>query len=76
MATGVTALPDQGRDTGNKSEFTKDELRPLAILRGLPDHFLDWLCERGERVSLAKGDSMFRIGEVADSLWIVVGDDR
>ena len=53
-------------------KFTTDELRPLAILEGLPDEHLDWFCEHGERVVLAAGDHMFERGEVADALWIVV----
>ena len=53
-------------------KFTRDELRPLTILEGLPDGPLDWLCEHGEKITLESGDHMFDRGQVADSLWIVV----
>ena len=52
--------------------FTRDELRPLDILEGLPDEQLDWLREHGERITLESGERMFDRGQVADSLWIVV----
>jgi signal transduction histidine kinase len=52
--------------------FDLEELRPLAILEGLPDDQLDWFCEHGERVELGRGDHMFERGHVADALWIVV----
>ena len=52
--------------------FTRDELRPLDILEGLPDEQLDWLCEHGERITLEPGEHMFDRGQVADALWIVV----
>ncbi len=52
--------------------FTRDELRPLDILEGLPDEQVDWLCEHGERITLEPGEHMFDRGQVADSLWIVV----
>ena len=53
-------------------KFTKDELRPLTILKGLPDEHLEWLCLHGERVCIDTGDRMFERGQVADGLWIVV----
>lgn len=53
-------------------KFTREELRPLAILADLPDEHLDWFCEHGERVQLATGDRMFESGQIADALWIVV----
>ena len=52
--------------------FTRDELRPLDILEGLPDEQLDWLREHGERITLEPGEHMFDRGQVADALWIVV----
>jgi len=52
--------------------FTRDELRPLDILEGLPDEQLDWFAEHGEKVTLQPGEHMFDRGQVADSLWIVV----
>ncbi len=52
--------------------FSRDELRPLDILEGLPDEQLDWLCEHGERITLEPGEHMFDRGQVADALWIVV----
>ena len=52
--------------------FTRDELRSLTILEGLPDGELDWLCEHGVRTTLASGDRMLERGQVADALWIVV----
>lgn len=56
----------------SRREFTREELRPLAILHDLPDEDLDWFCEHAERVELAKGERMFERGTPADSLWIVV----
>jgi signal transduction histidine kinase len=53
-------------------KFTRDELRPLTILEGLPDGELDWFCEHGEKIVLGAGDRMFSRGETADALWIVV----
>jgi len=52
--------------------FSRDELRSLEILEGLPDEHLDWFCEHGERVVLDRGDHMFERGRVADAMWIVV----
>ena len=52
--------------------FTREELRPLDILEGLPDEQLDWLCEHGEKVTIESGEHMFDRGQVADALWIVV----
>ena len=51
---------------------TRDELRPLTILEGLPDADLDWLCEHGERITLGSGERMFDRGQPADALWFVV----
>jgi len=53
-------------------KFTRDELRSLTILEGLPDAQLDWFCEHGKRVPLGSGDRMLERGQVADALWIVV----
>ena len=53
-------------------KYTRDELRSLTILEGLPDSELDWFCEHGERVPLGSGDRMLERGQVADALWIVV----
>ena len=53
-------------------KFTRDELRPLTVLEGLPDGELDWFCEHGEKITLGSGDRMFSRGETADALWIVV----
>ena len=52
--------------------FTREELRTLDILEGLPDEQLDWLCEHGEKVTIESGEHMFDRGQVADALWIVV----
>jgi signal transduction histidine kinase len=52
--------------------FTREDLRPLSILDGLPDETLDWFCERGERIEFRPGDHLFERGQVADALWIVV----
>jgi len=55
-----------------RANFSRDELRPLGILRDLPDEELDWFCEHAERVVLAEGEHMFERGDPADALWIVV----
>jgi signal transduction histidine kinase len=52
--------------------FSVDQLRDLAILQGLPDEHLFWLCEHGQRVEVAEGEHMFDRGHAADSMWIVV----
>ena len=52
--------------------FTREELRTLDILEGLPDEQLDWLCEHGEKVTIEPGEHRFDRGQVADALWIVV----
>ena len=52
--------------------FTIDQLRDLAILEGLPDEGLLWLCKHGRRIELSKGEHMFDRGHIADSMWIVV----
>ncbi len=52
--------------------FTREELRTLDILEGLPDEQLDWLCEHGEKITIESGEHMFDRGQVADALWIVV----
>jgi signal transduction histidine kinase len=52
--------------------FTREDLRPLEILEGLPDEQLDWFCDRGERVVLAEGDHMFERGKPASAMWLVV----
>jgi len=52
--------------------FHQDELRPLAILQGLPEDVIDWLCERGERLELAPSEHMFEHGEPAEAMWLVV----
>ncbi len=52
--------------------FTREELRTLDILEGLPDEQLDWLCEHSEKITIESGEHMFDRGQVADALWIVV----
>ena len=52
--------------------FTIDELRPLAILDGLPEWQLAWFCDRGTKIELRTGDRMFERGQPADFMFIVV----
>ena len=52
--------------------FTTDELRPVAILAGLPEEQLAWLADHGEKIDLASGDRMFGRGQPADFMFIVV----
>lgn len=52
--------------------FTLDELRPLPLLDGLPDSQLQWLCDHGQRITLAEGERMFEHGQVADYMFVVV----
>jgi len=61
-----------GGSLSSSPPFTKEELRPLAILEGLPDADLEWFCEHATRVRLQKGEHMFHRGEPADALWLVV----
>ena len=52
--------------------FTTEELRPVAILAGLPDSHLAWFSNHGEKVQLARGNRMFERGQPADFMFIVV----
>jgi len=52
--------------------FTTKELRPLSILEGLPVKLLTWLCDHGTRIELAKQDHIFRGGQPADFMFIVI----
>jgi signal transduction histidine kinase len=52
--------------------FTREELRPLAILEGLPDEHIDWFCEHGQRISVDTGEHLFERGQAADAMWIIV----
>ncbi|MEJ2238931.1 MAG: Crp/Fnr family transcriptional regulator [Gemmatimonadales bacterium] len=60
------------KQPGMGMRFSREELRPLAILEGLPDQHLDWFAAHGERVVLGPGEHMFERGEPADSMWLVV----
>ena len=53
-------------------KFTTDELRPLAILEGLPDWQLAWFCDHGEKIEFGTGDRMAERGQPADFMFIVV----
>ncbi len=52
--------------------FTADELRAVAILKGLADEQLAWFATHGDRVPLRPGDRMFERGQPADFMFIVV----
>ncbi|HSM07182.1 MAG TPA: ATP-binding protein [Longimicrobiales bacterium] len=52
--------------------FELDDLRPLDILRDLPDDQLRWFRDHGRRVVLETGERMFERGRPADAMWIVV----
>jgi len=53
-------------------KFSNDELRPLAILQGLPEQVLTWLSDHGTRIDLAAGERIFTRGHPADYMFIVV----
>jgi hypothetical protein len=53
-------------------KFKIEELRPLAILEGLPEQTLTWLADHGTRIELATGDRMFTLGQPASFMVIVV----
>ena len=53
-------------------KFTTDELRPLAILEGLPEWQLAWFCDNGDKIELATRDRMFERDQPADYMFIVV----
>lgn len=53
-------------------KFTNDELRPLAILEGLPEQVLNWLSDHGTRIDLDTGERIFTRGHPADYMFIVV----
>jgi signal transduction histidine kinase len=52
--------------------FTPDELRPLAIFKGIPEEDLEWFCEHGQRVAAEAGERLFERGQPADAMWVVV----
>ena len=54
------------------AQYSVDELRPLAILEGLPDQTLVWLGNTATKIDLAIGDRMFSEGQSADFMFIVV----
>lgn len=53
-------------------KFTADELRDVAILKGLQETQLAWFSDHGERIDLAPGDRMFERGQPSDFMFIIV----
>jgi signal transduction histidine kinase len=53
-------------------KFTAEELRPVALLEGLPENQIAWFAEHGERVLVPTGQHMFERGDPADFIWITV----
>lgn len=52
--------------------FKVEDLRPLAILKGLSEQTLAWLSSHGIRIDLATGDRMFTQGQPAEFMFILV----
>lgn len=63
-----TPLPSGARLPGASLE----ELRECALCGGLEDDALAWLAERIERIDLHEGDVIFREGDAARELYLVV----
>ena len=53
-------------------KFTADDLREVAILKGLPEWQLAWFGDHGERIDIARGDRMFTRGQPSDFMFIIV----
>ena len=53
-------------------KFTADELRSVAILKGLPDEVLVWLADHSTKLQLAAGDRMVTLGDPAVHMFIIV----
>lgn len=49
-----------------------EELRECALCGGLEDSALAWLAERVERIELGEGDILFREGDPARELYLVI----
>jgi CRP-like cAMP-binding protein len=49
-----------------------EELRECALCGGLEDSALVWLAERVERIELGEGDILFREGDPARELYLVI----
>jgi signal transduction histidine kinase len=52
--------------------FTREDLRSVDILAGLPDDHLDWFAANGQRVVVDEGERLFERGDPATAMWIVV----
>jgi signal transduction histidine kinase len=52
--------------------YSVEDLRPLAILKGIPELTLEWLVSHGTRIDLAMGERMFSRGQPAEFMFIVV----
>ena len=49
-----------------------DELRELFLFEKLTDEQLAWLAERGEVVAYEAGDTVYRAGEPATALFVLL----
>jgi signal transduction histidine kinase len=54
------------------SHPTTEELRRVEVFAGLDDAHLTWLAEHGEALDFAQGDTVFRPGDPADAMWVIV----
>jgi len=51
---------------------TPDELRRVEVFAGLDDVHLAWLASHGEALEFAAGETVFRPGDPADAMWVIV----
>jgi signal transduction histidine kinase len=51
---------------------TIEDLKKVIALADLPDEHLEWILARSEYAEFKDGDIMFRTGEPADYMWIIL----
>jgi signal transduction histidine kinase len=54
------------------SDGLQAELGALEVFRGLTDQQLDWLATHGQVVEIPPGETLFREGDPADALYVVL----
>src|SRR5262245_51345388 len=49
-----------------------DDLRRVEVFAGLDDAHLAWLASHGEALEFQAGDTVFRPGDAADAMFVIV----